>query len=95
MSLIAYVRFLSGKGSTNVQIKVGMGRAGVRVRVGVGGALDGGFPMLHVEMAILHVSFAQFPQCHMSNLRNDCLSCHCYPPFCMLHVTKPYVAFRI
>ena len=38
-----------------------------------------------LEIAMSHVSVAYFPQCHMSNLRNDYVPCHyiCKPQCCM------------
>ena len=37
-----------------------------------------------LEKAMSHVSVAYFPQCHMSNLRNDYVPCH--------YISKPHVA---
>ena len=52
---------------------------------GGGGGLDGvtNVACRFLETAMSHVSVAYFPQCHMSNLRNDYVPCH--------YILKPHV----
>ena len=57
------------------------------------GALDGGAPMSHDEMAMLHVLVAYFTQCHISYLRIGHVTIT-FSPCCMSLSPMSHVEFK-